>query len=36
VGRFVRLPTGLATVDSQAEQSGSRLIRNGVPEIVTP
>jgi hypothetical protein len=27
---------GLATADSQAEQSGSRLIRNGVAEIVTP
>ena len=26
---------GVATVDSQAEQSGSRLIRNGVAEIVT-
>ena len=26
---------GVATVDSQAEQAGSRLIRNGVAEIAT-
>jgi acyl dehydratase len=26
---------GVATVDSQAEQSGTRLIRNGVAEIAT-
>ena len=34
-GTVREVADGVATVDSQAEQSGSRLIRNGVAEIVT-